>query len=56
MDLTPEQRDLTGAVASKVQELGWDGDVIPFVDRIVSIIEGLIAQGPEVRGIRPSYL
>jgi hypothetical protein len=47
MDLTPEQRDLTGAVASKVQELGWDGDVTPFVDRIVSIIEGLVAEDPK---------
>jgi hypothetical protein len=34
-------------VASKVQELGWDGDVTPFVDRIVSIIEGLVAQDPK---------
>lgn len=44
MDLTAEQRELTGAVASKVQELGWDGDVTPFVDRMVSIIEGLVAE------------
>lgn len=47
MDLTPEQRDLTSAVASKVQETGWDGDIAPFVDRIVSIIEGLVAEDPK---------
>jgi hypothetical protein len=46
-DLTPEQRELTGAVVEKVREVDWNGDITPFIDSIVSVIGGLIAQDPK---------
>lgn len=49
MDLTPEQRELTGAVVAKVNEIDWNGDVTPWIDSILSIVERLIAQDPGFR-------
>lgn len=44
VDMTPEQRELTGAVVEKIQEVDWDGDITPFIDSIVSAIGGLVEQ------------
>lgn len=44
VDMTPEQRDRTGAIVEKVQEIDWDGDIGPWIDGIVSTIAGLVAQ------------
>lgn len=49
MDLTPEQRELTGAVVEKVEEVDWNGDITPYIDGIVSVIGGLVAQDPKFR-------
>lgn len=46
-DLTPEERELTGAVVQKVREVDWNGDITPFIDAIVSVIDGLVAQDPK---------
>lgn len=47
VDLTPEQRELTGAVVEKVQEVDWNGDITPYIDSIVSVIDGLVSQDPK---------
>lgn len=44
VELTLEQRELTGAVVEKVQEVDWNGDITPYIDSIVSVIGGLVAQ------------
>ncbi len=47
VEITPEQRELTGAVVEKVQEVDWSGDITPYIDSIVSVISGLVAQDPK---------
>lgn len=49
MNLTPEQRELTGAVVAKVNEIDWNGDITPWIDSILSVVERLIAQDPHFR-------
>jgi hypothetical protein len=44
VDITPEQRKITGAVVERVQQTDWDGDITPYIDDIVSSIDGLIAE------------
>ncbi|WP_156762104.1 hypothetical protein [Microbacterium karelineae] len=46
VDLTPSQRERTGAIVAKVEEVDWNGDITPYVDDIVSIISQLIDEDP----------
>lgn len=46
MNITQEQRALTGAIVEKVQDVDWDGDITPFIENIVSVIANLVGQDP----------
>ncbi|WP_454167865.1 hypothetical protein [Microbacterium lacticum] len=46
VDLTSEQRELTGSVVAKVNEVDWNGDITPWIESIVSVVGGLVAQDP----------
>lgn len=47
VELTREERELTGAVVQKVQEVGWNGDITPFIDAIVSVVDELVTKDPK---------
>lgn len=46
-DLTPEQRELTGAVVAKVHEVDWNGDISPWIESIVSVVSQLVNEDPK---------
>ena len=44
---TAEQLELTNLVVQRVTSVDWDGDIDPYVDEILSILQSLLAMDAE---------
>lgn len=49
--VTSHEREALGAVAQKMLDVDYNGDISPYTDQIVEILAGVVAGNPQLREV-----